>query len=166
MALTPMDIYNKEFSKSFRGYNDDEVDQFLDEIVEDFERLYKENIELKDRLGMLEDQISNYKTMENALKETLVTAQKAASDVSESAQRKSDLIISEASTKANRIIEDANNRVIEIRKEFSDYNKQVQVFKSRFKSLLETQLELLQQEIPYQETLYLEPDEDEIPAEG
>ena len=113
MALTPMDIHNKEFSRSFRGYNDDEVDQFLDEIVEEFERLYKENIELKDRLGMFADQISHYKTMENTLKETLVTAQKAANDVSASAQKKSELIINEAEDKARRIIEDANYKVIE-----------------------------------------------------
>ena len=72
MALTPMDIHNKEFTRSFRGYDDEEVDRFLDEIIEEFERLYKENIELKERLGMLSDQISNYKTMENTLKETLL----------------------------------------------------------------------------------------------
>ena len=83
MALTPMDIHNKEFTRSFRGYDDEEVDRFLDEIIEEFERLYKENIELKERLGMLSDQISNYKTMENTLKETLVTAQRAANDVLE-----------------------------------------------------------------------------------
>lgn len=159
MALTPMDIHNKEFSRSFRGYDDDEVDQFLDEIVEEFERLYKDNIELKDRLGMLADQISNYKTMENTLKETLVTAQKAANDVSESAQKKSDLIISEAESKAGKIIEDANNRVIEIKREFEEYRKQMQVFRTRFKSLLETQLELLQQEIPTYEGI----DEDVLP---
>lgn len=157
MALTPMDIHNKEFSRSFRGYDDDEVDQFLDEIVEDFERLYKENIELKDRLEMLAQQISNYKTMENALKETLVTAQKAANDVSESAQRKSDLIMSEAEAKADRIIEDANSKVIGIKKEFEENKKQIQVFKTRFKSLLETQLELLQQELPtYEEIVDVE----------
>ena len=82
MALTPMDIHNKEFTRSFRGYDEDEVDLFLDEIVEEFEGLYKENIELKDRLSMLADQISNYNTMENTLKETLVTAQSAANEVS------------------------------------------------------------------------------------
>ena len=57
MALTPMDIHNKEFARSFRGYDDEEVDRFLDEIIEEFERLYKENLELKERLGMLSDQI-------------------------------------------------------------------------------------------------------------
>lgn len=143
-----MDIHNKEFARSFRGYDEDEVDQFLDEIVEEFERLYKENIELRDRLEMLADQISNYKTMENTLKETLVTAQKAANDVYESAQKKSELIIKEAEDRARRIIDDANDRVIAIKKEFDEYRKQMQIFRTRFKGLLETQIELLNQEIP------------------
>ncbi|NLI59961.1 MAG: DivIVA domain-containing protein [Clostridiales bacterium] len=159
MALTPMDIHNKEFTRSFRGYDEDEVDLFLDEIVEEFEGLYKENIELKDRLSMLADQISNYKTMENTLKETLVTAQRAANEVSESAQKKSELIISEAEDKARRIIQGANTKVSEIKREFDEYRKQVQVFKARFKNLLETQLELLDQEIP----IYEEIDSEELP---
>lgn len=153
MAITPIDIHNKEFSKSFRGYNEDEVDQFLDEIVEEFEKLYKNNLELKDRLGLLGDQVGHYKTMENTLKETLMTAQKAAEDVSVAAGKKSELIIREAEDRADKIIEDANYRVIEIKKEFDEYKKQMQVFKSRFKSLLDTQLELLLQEIPTYEEI-------------
>ncbi|NLN41028.1 MAG: DivIVA domain-containing protein [Clostridiales bacterium] len=153
MALTPMDIHNKEFTRSFRGYDEDEVDQFLDEIVEEFERLYKENIDLKDRLAMLVDQLNNYKTMENTLKETLVTAQKTADELAQSAQKKSDLIIEEAEKKARDIIDQANSKVIEIKKEFDEYRKQMQVFRSRFKNLLETQLEILQQEIPIYEDL-------------
>ncbi len=153
MALTPMDIHNKEFTRSFRGYDEDEVDQFLDEIVEEFERLYKENIDLKDRLAMLVDQLNNYKTMENTLKETLVTAQKTADELAQSAQKKSDLIIEEAEKKARDIIDQANSKVIEIKKEFDEYRKQMQVFRSRFKNLLETQLEILEQEIPIYEDL-------------
>jgi len=116
MAITPMDIHNKEFSRSFRGYNDDEVDQFLDEIVEEFEKLYKENLELKDRISMLVDQINQYKTMEATLKETLVTAQKTANDVTASAQKKSDLILKEAEQQAQKIIENANNQVVQIKR--------------------------------------------------
>lgn len=148
-----MDIHNKEFTRSFRGYDEDEVDQFLDEIVEEFERLYKENIDLKDRLSMLVDQINNYKTMENTLKETLVTAQKTADELTESAQKKSELIIKEAEGKAREIIDNAHTKVLEIKKEFDEYRKQMQVFRSRFKNLLETQLEILQQEIPTYEDI-------------
>ncbi len=125
----------------------------MDEIVEEFERLYKENIDLKDRLSMLVDQINNYKTMENTLKETLVTAQKTADELTESAQKKSELIIKEAEGKAREIIDNAHTKVLEIKKEFDEYRKQMQVFRSRFKNLLETQLEILQQEFPTYEDI-------------
>lgn len=147
MAITPMDIHNKEFSRSIRGYSADEVDQYLDQIVEEFERLYKENLEAKDRISMLGDQISQYKTIENTLKETLVTAQKTAIDVSNSAQKQAELIIKEAEERAKRIIEGANNQVIEAKKELQEYKKQVEIFKTRTRSLFETQLELLREEV-------------------
>lgn len=143
MALTPMDIHNKEFSKAFRGYNEDEVDQFLDEIVEEFERLYKENIELKDRISALNDQISSYKAIENTLKETLITAQRTADEVGAAAQRKAELIIKEAEEKAHGIIERANMNIIDIQKEYENVKKQILLYKARFKSLLETQMELV-----------------------
>ena len=50
--LTPLDISNKEFKKAFRGYKEDEVDEFLDKVIADYERLYKENGELKDRISI------------------------------------------------------------------------------------------------------------------
>ncbi|HBG77212.1 MAG TPA: septum formation initiator, partial [Clostridiales bacterium] len=56
MSLTPMDIHNKEFARKFRGYQEDEVDEFLDAIVDEFEKLHKENIDLKDKVHALEDQ--------------------------------------------------------------------------------------------------------------
>ena len=117
VALTPMDIHSKEFNKSFRGYKEDEVDQFLDEIVVDFEKLYKENIELKEKLNNLIDQVNQFRSMEKALKETLVTAQKTADEVITVAQKKSELII-EAEEKARQIREEANRAVIEANREY------------------------------------------------
>ncbi len=143
MALTPMEIHNKEFPRSFRGYNEDEVDRFLDEVVEEFERLYKENLEIRDRISMLHEQITHYKTMENTLKETLITAQKTADEVVENAQKKGELIIKEAEDQGKRIIEEAKTEVIEVQKEADELRKQMQVFKMRFKTLLETQLEMV-----------------------
>ncbi|MGI6705352.1 MAG: DivIVA domain-containing protein [Clostridia bacterium] len=146
MPLTPMDIHNKEFSRSFRGYDEDEVDSFLDEVVEEFERLYKENLEIRDRISMLHEQITHYKTMENTLKETLITAQKTADEVIENAQKKGELIIKEAEDQGKQIVEEAKREVMEIQKESDELRKQMQVFKMRFKTLLETQLEMVMNE--------------------
>lgn len=145
MALTPMDIHNKEFNRSFRGYKEDEVDQFLDHIVDDFEKLYKENIGLKDRINGLADQINQFRTMEKTLKETLVTAQKTADDVTAVAQKKSELIIREAEERARKIREDADKDVIEASREQFEIKKQIKILKSKIRSLLETQIEQIEQ---------------------
>ena len=145
MALTPMDIHNKEFSRSFRGYNEDEVDQFLDNIVDEFEKLYKENMELKDRINSLVDQINQFKTMEKTLKDTLVTAQKTADEVTALAQKKSDMIIKEAEEQARKIREKATQDVIDANKESFEIRKQIRMLKSKIKSLLESQIEQLEQ---------------------
>jgi len=58
--ITPLDIQNKEFRRSIRGYNEAEVDEFLDEVMKDFEKLYKENMELKDKILVLNEQIDRY----------------------------------------------------------------------------------------------------------
>lgn len=57
--ITPLDIQNKEFKKTIRGYKESEVDQFLDDIIKDHENLYKENLELKDKIVVLSEQIKN-----------------------------------------------------------------------------------------------------------
>src|SRR5690554_6817560 len=147
MSLTPMDIHNKEFSRSFRGYNEDEVDQFLDKIVVEFEKIYKENMELKDKVNALGEQINQYRTMESTLKETLVTAQKTADEVTALAQKKAGLIQQEAEEQAKLIIDRANNNVVEIKKEYQEAKKQVQIFRSKFRSLLETQMELVSSDV-------------------
>ena len=145
VALTPMDIHNKEFNRSFRGYKEDEVDQFLDNVVDDFEKLYKDNIELKDRLNGLAEQINQFRTMEKTLKETLVTAQKTADEVIAVAQKKSELIIQEAEEKARHIREDAEKSVIEANREQFEIKKQIRILKSKIRSLLEAQLEQIEQ---------------------
>lgn len=146
MPLTPMDIHNKEFSRSFRGYDEDEVDQFLDEVVQDFERLYKENLELKERMGILKEQLEYYKSMEGTLKETLVTAQKTADEVMASAHKNAEIIIKEAEQKAQKIIQDANEHVLKIRMEYEETRKQVEIFKARFKTLLQEYLQAIERE--------------------
>lgn len=146
MPLTPVDIHNKEFSRSFRGYDEDEVDQFLDLIVEDFERLYKENLELKERVSLLKEQADYYKSMEATLRDTLVTAQKTAEEVEASAHKNAELIIKEAEQEAQKIIQNANEQVIKIRLEYEDTRKQIQILKTKIKVLLETFMQTIEQE--------------------
>lgn len=141
--LTPMEIHNKEFKKAMRGYKEEEVDEFLDKVVTDFERLYRENGELKDKISVVNERVDNYSLMEKTLQSTLVVAQTTAEDVVASARKKSEVIIREAEEQAKKIIEEANNSVVDIHREYENLKKDVQIFKTRFKTLLESELEAL-----------------------
>ena len=141
--ITPMDIRNKEFKKGLRGYKESEVDEFLDKVVADYERLYKENAELKERVAIDKERIESYNNMEKSLQNTLLVAQTTAEDIVSNARKKSELIIKEAEEQAKKIIEDANNNVVKVNKDFEELKKEVQVFKTRFKTLLESELEAL-----------------------
>jgi len=94
--ITPMDIRNKEFKKAFKGYKEDEVDEFLDKVVADYERIYRENGELKDRIAIDNDRIESYNSMEKSLQSTLLIAQTTAEDIVANARKKAEMIINEA----------------------------------------------------------------------
>lgn len=141
--LTPMDIQNKEFKKGLRGYKEDEVDEFLDEIMLHYERLYKENSELKEKIENAHNQVEQYKNIEETLKNTLIIAQNTAEDVKGNALKKSNLIIEEAEIQAKEIIRKANRDVDDIRSEYEEVKKQMEIFKTRYKTLLQSQLESL-----------------------
>lgn len=85
--LTPMDIHNHEFKKSFRGYNENEVDDFLDRIVNDYERVLRENEKLKDKLHLSEQELSHYRNLEQNFQNTLMVAQKTAEEYISSAKK-------------------------------------------------------------------------------
>ena len=141
--ITPMDIRNKEFKKAFKGYKEDEVDEFLDKLTADYERIYRENGELKDRISIDNERIESYNSMEKSLQSTLLIAQTTAEDIVANSRKKSEMIIKEAEEQARKIIEDANSSVININKDFEELKKEVQVFKTRFRTLLESELEAL-----------------------
>lgn len=139
--LTPMDIHNKEFKRSFRGYNENEVDEFLDKVMEDYELLYKENSDLKDRVNILNDKLQNYTDIEKTLNNTLVVAQKSAEDLKLNAKKEADLIIQQAQQEAEKIMQKANQEVVRIRAELENQRRKLNVFKAKFKTLLEGELE-------------------------
>ncbi|MGL6106482.1 DivIVA domain-containing protein [Romboutsia sp.] len=138
--ITPIEIENKEFKRSLRGFKEDEVDEFLDIVKEDYEQLHRENLELREKVRLYENQIGKYENIEETLKATLITAQSAAEDTCSAANRKAKIIVEEADLKARQIIEQANNRVIDIRKEYDSLVKEFKVFRNKFKSLLEDEI--------------------------
>lgn len=138
--ITPLDIQNKEFTKSLMGYNSKLVDAFLDNIIEDYERIYKENIELKDKVNMLVEQIRKFNALEETLKDTLIVAQSTADEVTSSARQKAEIIIENAEMDGKKMVDLAREDVRSIEKEYDYLKNEIFVFKTRYKSFINAQL--------------------------
>lgn len=155
--LTPIDIHNKEFKRSFRGYNEDEIDDFLDQVVNDYETLYRENRQLKDRLALSEKELEQYHQLEKNLQDTLVVAQRTAEQVTSAANQESEQIksnaefaaeniVNKAQIDARKSIEDAMKKVQEIAGEYERLVKDKRKFIIKIRSLMEGELALLEEE--------------------
>jgi cell division initiation protein len=143
MGITPMEINNKEFKRGFRGYDIDDVDDFLEQVVEDYEKLYKENTALREKLNSLTEKIDHYSKIEATLQNTMLMAQGAADQAKTNAQKEAELIIKNANDTAQKIIDQAHTEAVRITGEYDKIKQEFQVFKSRYKVFIQTQLDLL-----------------------
>ncbi|SHJ60522.1 cell division initiation protein [Clostridium cavendishii DSM 21758] len=141
MKLTPMEINNKEFKRGLRGYNAEEVDEFLDEIVENYEELYKENSVLKERLTALNEKVDHYAKIESTIQNTLLLAQNTAEQAKATAQKESDMLIKNANETAQKILDKAHNDVIHINDEYDRVKQEFVKFRAKFRNFMNTQLE-------------------------
>lgn len=142
--LTPLDIENKRFSKTLKGYNVDEVDDFLDQLTVDYEKLYKENADLREQIENSKKDLEHYRNVEHTLQNTLVMAQTTADDIKANAQLRADQIIRDAQSEAKRATETISKEEFEIRKRTEELKRQFGVYKAKMEALLISQLELLQ----------------------
>lgn len=109
--ITPMDIHNKQFSRGLRGYNEEEVRDFLQQIVSDYEQIYREHREMEDELDQMKTKLANYEKISNTMTSALQLAKDAARNVTETAHRNADVMISNAKAEGeNRLREALENR--------------------------------------------------------
>lgn len=141
--LTPLDIENRRFKKKVMGYNEIEVEEFLTMVVEDYEKLYKENIELKDKISLLNEGVQHYKSMEETLQNTLLIAQSTGEDIKKNAYSKSENIIKEAELKAEQIIAEANQEVSKINYRYEEIKRNFGAFKAKIETLVYAQLDMM-----------------------
>ena len=142
--LTPLDIENKKFSKQMMsGYSVDEVDEFLDKIIADYEKLYKESAEAKNKIEDMQEDMAKYKNIENTLNNTLIMAQTAADDVKNLAKQQAEAILNEAQANAKQAVAELEQDIVMKQKELEELQKQFDVYKAKMESLLISQLELL-----------------------
>lgn len=143
MGITPMEINNKEFKRSFRGYDIDEVDDFLDQVVEDYEKLFKENGALREKLNSIAEKLEHYTKIEATLQNTLLLAQGAADQAKSNSQKESELIIKNANDTAQKIIDQAHTETVKITGDYERIKQEFQLFKTKYKNFIQTQLDLL-----------------------
>ncbi len=142
--ITPLDIENKKFSKQMvNGYNVDEVDEFLDEITADYEKLYKENKALKENAEELHNDVGQYRNIESTLQNTLVIAQKTADEIQNVAKQQAEQIIKDAEYQAKTKLDELNTQIMIKEKEIEELKKHFNVYKAKMESLLISQLELI-----------------------
>lgn len=145
MNFTPNDLQNLTFKKSFMGYSDDAVNDVLDKVIEDYSAYIRENVELKDKVSVLNESIQHYKRIEESLQNTLLVAQQTSEDIKKNAYDKAENIIKDAELRAQRVLNDANGEVMKIKFEHEDLKKRLHIFKSKAETLLISQLEVLKQ---------------------
>jgi len=143
MPLTPLDIHNKEFTRGFRGYDEDEVNDFLDQVIKDYEAVIREKKQLEETVRKLEERVGHFSTIEETLNKSILVAQETAEEVKQNATKEARLIVKEAEKNADRIINEALAKSRKITLEIEELKKEAKVYRTRFRMLIEAQLELL-----------------------
>src|SRR5699024_9015182 len=184
LVLAPIDIHNKEFTRGFRGYNEDEVNEFLDQVMKDYEinirkkkELEKQVEELQERVDNyisieeslnksivvdqetanekkekekqdeeLQERVDNYISIEESLNKSIVVAQETAEEVKAGARKEAKLIIKEAEKNADRIVDEAFSQSQKISVEMDEMKRQTRVYRSRLKTIIEAQLDMVNNE--------------------
>ena len=168
MALTPLDIQNKDFSTKMRGYNQDDVDDFLDQVTRDYEDALQKNRELEKSLKHAAEKLQYPNQLKDALNQSIIVAQDTADKVKSSAnkesemiitsadnqaketlveaERKSNAMIADAEAKSTQILAEAIERARQLAGETEDLKKKTRVFHQRLSLMLETQLEQVKSE--------------------
>lgn len=141
--LTPVDIENKEFTKAFRGYDIYEVEEFMKDLIKDYEKLYRDNAELKEKNAVLSETISSYKGMEETMQNAILVAQRTAEDIKQNAYERSETIIKEAERKAADTVNNANRSISNLEKTYLNMQREMNGFKAKMNSLLSTYMQLL-----------------------
>lgn len=144
MRISPLDIQQKQFPIKFRGFDIEEVYAFLELVREEMEELIRDNASLKEQLHRSENQIREFRDMENTLKETLMTAQQMVEDYKVNARKEAELIIKEAELKADEIIKEAQEKVIKIHEDIVDLKGIRRHFKEEMRRLIESHLQMIE----------------------
>jgi len=146
MRITPMDIEQQEFSKSFRGYNEEEVDDFLDKIVKDYEELINENVRLNEEIERMQEKLKEFSEIEETLRSALLNAQKSAEEMKGRVESEAKIIIEKAELEAKSLKQQVLQNEDLVKNEINNLRRYKFTFKEKFKSMLNLYLKMIENE--------------------
>ena len=135
--LRPVDIQDKEFEKKIKGYDCDQVDDFLDMIIQDYEKLCKENQSLKDRIGILTDAVERYKQIETTMQKSLEVASQNAEELKKNAELEAQMIVSKAKLVASRLAKQIDDEHIKKHQEMLKIKEEIETYRQRVRTVCE-----------------------------
>lgn len=140
--FTPVDIRNKSFRRVFRGYDCDEVDRFLDDIRREYETLYAENFDLREKTTHYQSELEHYQQLENTLNQTMLLAQQTGEEVKQAARNEASLVLKEAEQEKNRRMTEVQAKLDEVQEEIEELIRKRELIRTQLKSFLNAHLEL------------------------
>jgi cell division initiation protein len=141
--LTPLEIQKQTFSRALKGYSPDEVRAYLHLVAEEIERLLRENDRLGRDVAMLREDVEDHTNRERILKDTLLSAQKVAEDLTANARKEAELIVKDAELLSERLIGQAQQRVADLEKSIGDLRMERRAARNK----LTTTIDMIQQMI-------------------
>lgn len=155
MALTSLELKDKTFGTKFRGYDAEEVDEFLDIVTRDYEDLVRKNYEQESEIKSLKERLAYFDDMKESLSKSVILAQDTAEKVKLAAEENGNNILKqaeydaqslldEAKAKANTILRSATDNAKQLGVETEELKNKTRIFHQKLKSMVETQLSLLQ----------------------
>lgn len=133
------------FKRGLRGYNEDEVDDFLDEVTKDYENILKERDLLREQVDSLSRRLEQYTQLEQNLHRALVVAEETAEEVRQNAKKESEIIEKEAQRRAEGTVQQAEDRIKVLERDWTEIQKEIRLYKSRIRGLAESMIALLEE---------------------
>ncbi len=141
--LTPVEIQNKNFKSSGLGYDKKDVDVFMQEITDSYESVYREKIELEDKLNSTLEALNHYKNIEKTMQKALILAEKTAEEEKAAALTNARQIENDATTRAQIILSDARRELDSIKQQIIGLKQAFESYKINLKNLAQAQIDLV-----------------------
>src|ERR687896_714244 len=155
MPIRPIDVRRKEFKSGFRGYDPNQVDDFLDAVADEFERNFTENQRMREEVSSLRDRLQQFEDLEGSIRAALVHAERASNDlrravaqeaegIKQSAQREADFTIREAQSRSHQMLADSSARIERVQDSYDALQEAKRSFANEFRHLLKTYTDIME----------------------